>query len=669
MPLSPGDLLATKYRIEAEIGRGAFGRVYRARDIDLDRGVAIKELHRGEDDLGSTQFSDYVRRFEREARVQARFNHPNIVHVYELLRLADDRLYLVMEFVDGENLRDYLARRGPLPVDEAVRITADILAGLAAVHADERDIVHRDIKPSNVMLTRSGQAKLADFGLAQVGDESMRSGAGRPHPGSPMYMSPEQETTSAYLYPASDAFSAGCVLFELLTGVVYKQAKRRKQGLADLRPDAPAWLAEATAAALAKDPDDRPADAGALARRLREGEAQVKAELEAKRKAELETKRQAGLEAQAEWRRREQEAEQARRRQEEERRQAEAKARADAEALERARLAAERQAQAAAAERAQRAAEAQQAFEQGKAYYNKQDYDHAAAEFTRALELVPDQAEYWRWRGWCYNWQGDHDRAIADYTRAIQLDPIRADYYLERGISHHLKGDYDRAIAHYTRAIELNPNKADYYRQRGLSYHAKGDYDRAIADHSQAIQLDPKKADYYRQRSVSYNVRGDYDRAIADDSRAIELDPHKADYYFQRGLSHGGKRDFDCAIADFTWAIELDPNQAAYYLQRGVSYGWKGDYDRAIADHTRAIELDPNKADYYSTRGSSYHNQKFYTGQGNYERAIADKTWAIELDPKNGEYYHSRSLTYRAMGNTARAEADAAQARELGYKE
>jgi eukaryotic-like serine/threonine-protein kinase len=95
MPLSPGDLLANKYRIEAEIGRGAFGHVYRARDVALDRVVAIKELHKGQDDLGSTQFSDYVRRFEREARVQARCNHPNIVHVYELMRLTDDQLYPV----------------------------------------------------------------------------------------------------------------------------------------------------------------------------------------------------------------------------------------------------------------------------------------------------------------------------------------------------------------------------------------------------------------------------------------------------------------------------------------------------------------------------------------------------------------------------------------------
>lgn len=333
MPLSPGDLLANKYRIEAEIGRGAFGRVYRARDIALDRLVAIKELHKGEDDLGSTQFSDYVRRFEREARVQARFNHPNIVHVYELLRLADDRLYLAMEYVDGGSLRDHLARRGPLPVDEAVRIMLDLLAGLAVVHADERDIVHRDVKPSNVMLTKGDQAKLADFGLAQVGDESLRSGAGQPHPGSPMYMSPEQETTSAYLYPASDVFSAGCVLFELLTGAVYKQAKRRKQELTNLRAQTPEWLVEVVARALAREADDRCADAGKMAAGLAAGQAKDRAEVEAKalaetpRLAEKERKEQAAAEArrreaeaeaarQAELRRKEQEAEQARLRQE-----------------------------------------------------------------------------------------------------------------------------------------------------------------------------------------------------------------------------------------------------------------------------------------------------------------------------------------------------------------
>ena len=273
MPLSSGDILSGHYRIEAEIGRGAYGRVYRVVDIKLDRPVAIKELTKGADGLTSTLFSDYVRRFEREARVQAGFNHPNIVQVYELIEGGDEQRCLVMEYVDGESLRDFLKRRDQLSVDEAVRITSDILAGLAVVHADPRDIVHRDIKPSNVLLTKSGQAKLADFGLAQVGDDSLRSeGIGKPHPGTALYMSPEQENSNAYLYPASDLFSVGCVLFEMLTGVPYKRAKKERRGLTDLRPDAPSWLGEIVTAALAKDPDDRPANATEMGRALTEGQ-------------------------------------------------------------------------------------------------------------------------------------------------------------------------------------------------------------------------------------------------------------------------------------------------------------------------------------------------------------------------------------------------------------
>ncbi len=348
MPLSSGDILGGHYRSEAEIGRGAYGRVYRARDTKLDRPVAIKELARGVDELGSSAFSDYVRRFEREARVQAGFNHPNIVHVYELIQEGADRLYLVMELVDGESLRDLLARRGPLPADEAIRVTADVLAGLAVVHADPRDIVHRDIKPSNVLLTKAGQAKLADFGLAQVGDESMRSGAGQAHPGTAFYMSPEQSSTSDYLYPASDLFGVGCVLFEMLTGVPYKRAQRERKTLQVLRPDAPPWLGEIMTAALAKDPDDRPKDAAEMGRLL----ARTKAKVEAEARTIAETEER---ERQEEQRKAEAEAERARLA-EQGRRQRTAAKQAKAEVQRKALQEADEQRQAKEAERERREA-------------------------------------------------------------------------------------------------------------------------------------------------------------------------------------------------------------------------------------------------------------------------------------------------------------------------
>ena len=269
MSLEPGSLLAGKYQIQDEIGKGAYGRVYRARDTSLGRDVAIKELRKG-GEVGSTDYADYVRRFEREAQVQAGFIHPNIVQVYELVKpkTEGDAYYLVMEYVDGKSLKEVLERGGPLPPDKALGIFCDILNGLEAVHAGPRDIVHRDIKPSNILLTRSDQAKLADFGQAQVRDESMRTRTGQPHPGAPVYMSPEQETTQAYLYPASDIFSAGCVLFEMLTGQGYKSARSRGQSLADLRPDLPARVGKALEKALAEDRASRYPSAGEFAKAL-----------------------------------------------------------------------------------------------------------------------------------------------------------------------------------------------------------------------------------------------------------------------------------------------------------------------------------------------------------------------------------------------------------------
>ncbi|MCU0485842.1 MAG: bifunctional serine/threonine-protein kinase/formylglycine-generating enzyme family protein [Anaerolineales bacterium] len=297
--LQPGDLLVDKYRIERELDRGAYGIVWLATQMKVDRKVAIKELRLGEGGVDTQKFGKYEERFRREARLLALFNHNKIVQCIELVEPQPGVLYLVMEYVDGGNLQKYLNEKQRLSSREACKLMIQILEALQVVHDHQIGIIHRDIKPSNILLTRDKQVKLADFGIAQVGDESMRNldgqitQEGKPHPGSPDYMSPEQKSTARCLYPTSDVYSAGCVLFEMLTGVSYSKARRDGKTLHQLRPSLPEWLSQAVEGALRREiavegmeadqPDKRTRTAKEFRQQLLRG---MKAEREAKEAAQ-----------------------------------------------------------------------------------------------------------------------------------------------------------------------------------------------------------------------------------------------------------------------------------------------------------------------------------------------------------------------------------------------
>ena len=252
-------------------------------------------------------------------------------------------------------------------------------------------------------------------------------------------------------------------------------------------------------------------------------------------------------------------------------------------------------------------------YDSGIAHHENGDYDRAIADFSKAIELDPNRAEFYHARGGTYLQKDDYDRAIADFSKAIELDPNRAGAYHDRGWTYLLKDDYARAIADFSKAIELEPQGAWHYFQRGVSYRSRdtdGDLDRAIADYNKAIELDPSEEDFRQELAYAYEARGDdfrdtdgdYDRAIADYTKGIELGSSiTAELYHDRGWTYLLKDDYDRAIADFTKAIELEPQNAWHYFQRGVSYQSRdaaGDLDRAIADYEKAIELDPTEEDF-----------------------------------------------------------------------
>lgn len=210
---APGTVLADRYRIESLVGRGGAGVVYRARQIGLDRDVAIKVLRSG------YAFSTLeIERFRREAIATGRLHHPNIVTVHDFGTLPDHRAFLVLEYLRGPALDTWLAARGPVSPEITVGILAQVCAAVDAAHA--QGIVHRDIKPSNIILPddkdAGGHVKVVDFGIARLGEGST-SITGEAIPGTPAYIAPEViEGNPAG--PAADIYAIGMLVYEMLTG-------------------------------------------------------------------------------------------------------------------------------------------------------------------------------------------------------------------------------------------------------------------------------------------------------------------------------------------------------------------------------------------------------------------------------------------------------------------
>lgn len=197
-----------EYDIVAEIGSGGMARVYKAVQRSLDREVAIKELKK--DFQGDDRI---VKRFEREAKIAASFQHENIVHIYDYW--SKPTCSIAMEYVDGVSLSEIITKAGPLPVNIGTMIAIQICNALAYAHM--HGVIHRDIKPSNVMVRRNGEVKLMDFGIARIRNLDSLTIPGTLM-GTPSYMSPEQVLGDP-LDPRSDIFSLGIVLYEMFTGL------------------------------------------------------------------------------------------------------------------------------------------------------------------------------------------------------------------------------------------------------------------------------------------------------------------------------------------------------------------------------------------------------------------------------------------------------------------
>jgi serine/threonine protein kinase len=254
-----GEVLAGRYEVEELVGAGGMSSVFRAHDSLLDRKVALKVMHQqyGED-------PEYVERFRREARSVAALSHPNIVTVIDRGE-HEGRQFIVFEYVEGENLKQLIQRRGPAPIATALELAIQI--GQALSFAHKQGLVHRDVKPQNVLLNGNGTAKVTDFGIARSLDVKRGVTQTGTVVGTSEYIAPEQ-AQGQHVDEHTDVYSLGVVLYELLTSevpftgesfvaVAMKHINDPPPSLRERRPDVPTRIEVAVERALAKDPADR----------------------------------------------------------------------------------------------------------------------------------------------------------------------------------------------------------------------------------------------------------------------------------------------------------------------------------------------------------------------------------------------------------------------------
>ncbi|WP_238846082.1 serine/threonine-protein kinase [Nostoc edaphicum] len=589
-------VLRNRYRPIKSLGAGGFGKTYLAEDIDkLNQKCVIKQFAPQVQGTGALQKATEL--FEQEARrLEQLGEHPQIPTLLAYFE-QEKRLYLVQQFIDGQNLLAELQQQGMFNEQKVRELLLDLLDILKTVH--HHKVIHRDIKPENIIRRGDGKLVLIDLGASKQLTATVITQIGTTI-GSFGY-APLEQMQGGEAYPASDLYSVGATCFHLLSGIhPWELWQRQGYGWVTnwrqyLQQPVSQELGQILDKLLKEEYQQRYQSAAEVLQALNSQPIPVTQPLtppitpSPRQKNSIPiylfviplivligggTVYLLGL--------------------------------TNPIRIE------------------QKSAVAY--YKEGLEKYNNKDFRGAIEDYTQAIKINPNYVDAYINRGLAHDDLGDKQAAIEDYNQAIKINPNYALAYYNLGVARSALGDKQAAIEDYNQAIKINPNYANAYYNRGIAHDDLGDKQAAIEDYNQAIKINPNYALAYINRGVTRSALGDKQAAIEDYNQAIRNNPNYALAYYNRGVAHDDLGDKQAAIEDYNQAIKINPNYALAYYNLGVVRYELGDKQAAIEDYNQAIKNDPNYANAYYNLGLAHST-------------LGEKQAAIEYFRKSADLY------------------------------
>ena len=634
-----GAVIRGKYRILGKLGQGGMATVYKALHMGFDEVCALKAIH---PELASDL--SFVKRFGQEAALTRKLQHPNAVRVEDIDQADDGRPFMVMEFIEGESLKEAIQRQAPMPVPRVCRIAKQAAGALEAAH--QLGIVHRDIKPANILLSRGARggeeeevAKVLDFGIAKMKEAHLAAGGATltrtgTSIGTPAYMSPEQAmgTTSAGLDGRADLYSLGVVMYEMLTGelpikgesevqMLIGQINAAPQPIRTLRPELPEGIDAIVMRCLEKDPARRPASGAALIALIDAFERGVAAgvapgempTVATPRPAPVETPKAVPARSASRW--------------------------VGVAVLlafvvlamavaggilhfgaRRKRVAGASTAvvpPAASSRPLSEAAPPQPPVPATPAPQVAPLGSNPADDIQGVLDAVPlDRAtskqvkDIWRQASKLMK-KGDLDGAAAQYKRLTELRPglgpaaaaltALAAQSGSAGAAHHRAArtsELAGTVARYSIEASLHPDVAGNHYKLGAALGEIGDPDGDLREQQAALKLDPGMAPAHAELGSLLARKENWDDAAREYREAIRLKPSLAEAHSGLGDALGHLGDWRGAIAEERIAIQRTPGLAVAHFRLGRALEHEGETAGALEEYRRASELGPLESEF-----------------------------------------------------------------------